>query len=78
MRLKKLAYVLWVGLGLAIATGFATVFFTTFTTFTTFFSGDSLAIDTCEYHAEAYDGLELAPLTEELQGSGLIGRIHGA
>ncbi|MEB3230306.1 MAG: hypothetical protein VKJ64_04795, partial [Leptolyngbyaceae bacterium] len=42
------------------------------------FSGDSLAIDTCEYHAEAYDGLELAPLTEELQGSGLIGRIHGA
>lgn len=33
---------------------------------------------TCEFNAEAYEGLELTQLSEELEGNGLIGRIHGA
>ncbi|NEQ98504.1 MAG: hypothetical protein F6K30_17590 [Cyanothece sp. SIO2G6] len=74
MRLKKFASILLIGLGLAIATGFATVFLATFTSI---FGVGSAAIDTCKYHAEVYDGLELTRLTQELQGSGLIGRIHG-
>lgn len=33
---------------------------------------------TCQYHPSAYQGLELPRLTQELEGSGLIGEIHGA
>ena len=33
---------------------------------------------TCTYHPEAYQGLELTQLSEELTNTGLIGRIHGA
>ena len=32
----------------------------------------------CSYHPEAYQGLELTQLAEELSNTGLIGRIHGA
>ena len=32
----------------------------------------------CSYHPEAYQGLELSQLSEELSNTGLIGRIHGA
>ena len=32
----------------------------------------------CRYHPEAYQGLELRQLSEELTNTGLIGRIHGA
>ncbi len=32
----------------------------------------------CSYHPEAYQGLELTQLSEELTNTGLIGRIHGA
>ncbi|MGK7896144.1 MAG: hypothetical protein AB4372_21660 [Xenococcus sp. (in: cyanobacteria)] len=32
----------------------------------------------CSYHPEAYQGLELTNLSEELNNTGLIGRIHGA
>ncbi|MEL6927271.1 MAG: hypothetical protein AAFO95_01395 [Cyanobacteria bacterium J06600_6] len=32
----------------------------------------------CEYHPEAYQGLEMGSLTQELTSTGLIGRIHGA
>ncbi|MEL6578989.1 MAG: hypothetical protein AAFQ14_04505 [Cyanobacteria bacterium J06621_12] len=34
--------------------------------------------DSCTYHPEAYQGLEIANLSQELTGTGLIGRIHGA
>ncbi|MEM6613315.1 MAG: hypothetical protein AAF652_13865 [Cyanobacteria bacterium P01_C01_bin.72] len=34
--------------------------------------------DSCIYHPEAYEGLEIASLSQELTGTGLIGRIHGA
>lgn len=34
--------------------------------------------DNCAYHQEAYQGLEIANLTQELTQTGLIGRIHGA
>ncbi|WP_144866760.1 hypothetical protein [Hyella patelloides] len=33
---------------------------------------------TCNYHPEAYEGLQLAQLSQELETTGLIGRIHGA
>ncbi len=33
---------------------------------------------TCTYHPEAYQGLELSKLSQELTDTGLIGRIHGA
>ncbi|MGB7415178.1 MAG: hypothetical protein WA902_13320, partial [Thermosynechococcaceae cyanobacterium] len=33
---------------------------------------------TCTYHPEAYQGLEAAKLTGELEGTGLVGSIHGA
>ena len=33
---------------------------------------------TCAYHLEAYRGLELAKLSQELENTGLIGSIHGA
>ena len=33
---------------------------------------------TCEYHPEAYQGLEIDKLTQELNSTGLIGRVHGA
>ncbi|MDJ0572506.1 MAG: hypothetical protein QNJ53_26190 [Pleurocapsa sp. MO_192.B19] len=32
----------------------------------------------CSYHPEAYQGLELTQLSQELTNTGLIGRIHGA
>ncbi|GAB4546644.1 MAG: hypothetical protein Tsb0014_41240 [Pleurocapsa sp.] len=32
----------------------------------------------CAYHSEAYQGLELTQLSEELSSTGLIGRVHGA
>lgn len=34
--------------------------------------------NTCTYHSAAYEGLDLANLTQELTNTGLIGRIHGA
>ena len=34
--------------------------------------------DTCVYHQSAYEGLEMANLSQELTNTGLIGRIHGA
>ncbi len=36
------------------------------------------AADPCSYHAQAYQGLKLAHLEQELEGTGLLGRIHGA
>ena len=38
----------------------------------------SSAVESCSYHAEAYEGLELTQLSQELENTGLIGRIHGA
>ena len=32
----------------------------------------------CSYHDKAYEGLELPQLSQELENTGLIGRIHGA
>ena len=63
MRLKKYVIALLMGVGIAIATVFSVL---------------SASAQTCEYHAEAYDGLELTQLSQELTGTGLIGRIHGA
>ncbi len=34
--------------------------------------------NTCAYHQEAYEGLKMANLSQELTNTGLIGRIHGA
>ena len=34
--------------------------------------------DPCVYHPEAYQGLKMTQLTQELNNTGLIGRIHGA
>ncbi|NET48082.1 MAG: hypothetical protein F6K09_05005 [Merismopedia sp. SIO2A8] len=67
MRLKKSITILLVGVGIAIATLFATIF-----------GGTKAIAETCQYHPEAYSGLEMSQLTQELEGSGLIGRIHGA
>jgi hypothetical protein len=36
------------------------------------------ATNTCSYHPEAYQGLEMNQLTQELTSTGLIGRVHGA
>ena len=38
----------------------------------------STSPETCAYHPKAYQGLEMANLSEELTSTGLIGRIHGA
>lgn len=38
----------------------------------------SAAKETCSYHPEAYRGLALSQLTTELEGTGMVGRIHGA
>ena len=38
----------------------------------------SSTADSCTYHPEAYEGLEIDSLSQELTGTGLIGRIHGA
>ena len=38
----------------------------------------SSADDSCSYHADAYEGLELSQLSQELENTGLIGEIHGA
>ncbi len=38
----------------------------------------STADESCQYHAEAYEGLELTQLSQELNSTGLIGQIHGA
>lgn len=32
----------------------------------------------CVYHADAYEGLEMSKLEQELETTGLIGRVHGA
>ena len=32
----------------------------------------------CDYHLEAYQGLEIGKLAQELNSTGLIGRVHGA
>jgi len=34
--------------------------------------------NTCEYHPEVYQDLEMSQLSQELNNTGLIGRIHGA
>jgi hypothetical protein len=34
--------------------------------------------DTCSYNPAAYEGLDIANLSEELTSTGLLGRIHGA
>jgi hypothetical protein len=34
--------------------------------------------ETCRYHADAYTGLQLTRLAQQLETTGLIGRIHGA
>lgn len=34
--------------------------------------------NTCVYHPQAYQGLEISKLSKELNNTGLIGRIHGA
>jgi hypothetical protein len=34
--------------------------------------------ETCGYHADAYTGLQLTRLAQQLETTGLIGRIHGA
>ena len=44
----------------------------------TFWSIFSAAEGSCSYRAEAYEGLELTQLSQELENTGLIGRIHGA
>ncbi|MGL6342933.1 MAG: hypothetical protein ACRC80_27810 [Waterburya sp.] len=36
------------------------------------------ASNTCSYHPEAYQGLNMNQLTQELTSTGLIGRVHGA
>lgn len=36
------------------------------------------ASNTCSYHPEAYEGLNINQLTQELTSTGLIGRVHGA
>ena len=38
----------------------------------------SSAADSCSYHAQAYQGLDLTKLSHELEHTGLIGRVHGA
>ncbi len=38
----------------------------------------SFSQNICNYNAEAYQGLELTKLSQELTNTGLIGRIHGA
>ena len=38
----------------------------------------SAAPDTCVYHPEAYQGLSIDNLSQELTSTGLVGRIHGA
>lgn len=38
----------------------------------------SINPDTCKYHPDAYQGLEMSKLSHELNENGLIGRIHGA
>jgi hypothetical protein len=35
------------------------------------------ASNTCSYHPEAYQGLEMNQLAQELTSTGLIGRVHG-
>ena len=38
----------------------------------------SAAPDDCSYSPEAYQGLSITKLSQELSGTGLIGRVHGA
>ena len=38
----------------------------------------SSTADTCSYNPEAYRGLDMANLSQELTSTGLVGRIHGA
>ena len=44
----------------------------------TLFGVFSSTAESCSFHAQAYDGLTLPKLTQELEHTGLIGRIHGA
>lgn len=44
----------------------------------TVFGVFSPATESCGYHAEAYQGLVLSHLSQELETTGLIGRVHGA
>ncbi len=37
-----------------------------------------LTENNCIYHADAYEGLEMSKLHQELETTGLIGRVHGA
>ncbi len=39
---------------------------------------NSSAKEACVYHPEAYRGLDLSQLTAELEGTGIVGRLHGA
>jgi len=41
-------------------------------------ASSSINPDLCKYNSEAYQGLEITKLSRELNGNGLIGRIHGA
>ncbi|MDJ0600984.1 MAG: hypothetical protein QNJ37_19330 [Crocosphaera sp.] len=47
------------------------------TSFTIFFSSGSFASPTCVYHPEAYEGVNLSNLGNELEKTGLLGEIHG-
>ncbi|MEM8828831.1 MAG: hypothetical protein AAGE96_05670 [Cyanobacteria bacterium P01_G01_bin.19] len=38
----------------------------------------SSSVNTCQYNHEAYQGLSMSELSQELSSTGLIGRIHGA
>ena len=44
----------------------------------TVFGVFSSRADQCSYHAAIYEGLQLSQLTQELEDTGLIGRIHGS
>ena len=68
MGFKQYLMVGLIGLGMAIAILFGLLGGN---------SGQANAT-TCQYNAESYNGLELAQLSQELDGNGLIGRIHGA
>ena len=44
----------------------------------TLFSSAISAPESCQYHEEAYQGLNLSNLSTELENTGLIGTIHGS
>lgn len=63
MSLKRTLQILCICLGMVLFTVLGVV---------------SSTADQCSYHASAYEGLQLPQLTQELETTGLIGRIHGA